>query len=228
MSSRPEESQLRALPDPYVNLSIHTAPMFGRFHDRAAGERRALDLLGVAGQTSSCPLWAPTQPLELAAHPADDIEIDPLQGRTQLRSGRSSPSQYRAQRRMVDRAQAHSATLVRRAGQGGTAGGVKARNRLALPGRMSPLAFVANDRSPPLETTRPASTNHRDGDEERFKVRKRDGDEGGEAPLKVVPSAGPARRACRDARVVLGLKEANLRPAGRGHDGEGPRSVAIS
>jgi hypothetical protein len=25
-SSRPEESHLRALPDPYVNLSIHTAP----------------------------------------------------------------------------------------------------------------------------------------------------------------------------------------------------------
>jgi len=26
MSSRPEESHLWALPDPYVNLSIHTAP----------------------------------------------------------------------------------------------------------------------------------------------------------------------------------------------------------
>src|SRR6516225_3826410 len=25
-SSRPEDSHLRALPDPYVNLSIHTAP----------------------------------------------------------------------------------------------------------------------------------------------------------------------------------------------------------
>jgi hypothetical protein len=36
------------------------------------------------------------------------------------------------------------------------------------------------------------------------------GDEGGEAPLKVVSSAGPARRACRDARVVLRLKEPNL------------------
>src|SRR5262249_61020778 len=33
----------------------------------------------------SCPLGLPTQPLELAARPADDIEIDPLQGRTQLR-----------------------------------------------------------------------------------------------------------------------------------------------
>src|SRR5206468_1092054 len=30
-------------------------------------------------------LGLPTQPLELAARPADDIEIDPLQGRTQLR-----------------------------------------------------------------------------------------------------------------------------------------------
>ena len=47
------------------------------------------------------------------------------------------------------------------------------------------------------------------GDEEPFKVRKRDGDEGGEVPLKVVPSAGPARRACRDARVVLRLKGPN-------------------
>src|SRR5438552_69158 len=33
----------------------------------------------------SRPLDLPTQPLELAARPADDIEIDPLQGRTQLR-----------------------------------------------------------------------------------------------------------------------------------------------
>src|SRR6201984_3425395 len=33
----------------------------------------------------SCPLGLPTQPLELAARPADDIEIDPLEGRTQLR-----------------------------------------------------------------------------------------------------------------------------------------------
>src|SRR5258708_198732 len=33
----------------------------------------------------SRPLGLPTQPLELAARPADDIEIDPLQGRTQLR-----------------------------------------------------------------------------------------------------------------------------------------------
>src|SRR6516164_3195737 len=33
----------------------------------------------------SCPLGLASQPLELAARPADDIEIDPLQGRTQLR-----------------------------------------------------------------------------------------------------------------------------------------------
>src|SRR6516225_7820187 len=59
--------------------------MFGRFHDRAASGRRVLDLFGVAGQTSLVPLGLPTQPLELAARPADDIEIDPLQGRTQLR-----------------------------------------------------------------------------------------------------------------------------------------------
>ena len=66
------------------------------------------------------------------------------------------------------------------------------------------------------------------GHEEPFKMRKRDGDGGGEAPLKAVPSAGPARGACRDARVVLRLKEPNLRPAGRGHDQEGSPSVAIS
>src|SRR5438445_12498139 len=33
----------------------------------------------------SCPPGLATQPLELAARPADDIEIDPLQRRTQLR-----------------------------------------------------------------------------------------------------------------------------------------------
>src|SRR5215469_17994043 len=33
----------------------------------------------------SCPFGLPTQPLELAARPAGDIEIDPLEGRTQLR-----------------------------------------------------------------------------------------------------------------------------------------------
>src|SRR5215471_14843417 len=59
--------------------------MFGRFHDRTASGRRVSDLLGVADQTSLVPPGLPTQPLELAARPADDIEIDPLQGRTQLR-----------------------------------------------------------------------------------------------------------------------------------------------
>ena len=34
---------------------------------------------------SSRPFGLATQPLEFAARPADDIEIDPLQGRTQLR-----------------------------------------------------------------------------------------------------------------------------------------------
>jgi hypothetical protein len=55
---------------------------------------------------------------------------------------------------------------------------VKARNQLALPGRMSPLAFVANDRSPPLETPDPRRPMTGMGDEEPFKVRKRDGDGG--------------------------------------------------
>ena len=43
-------------------------------------------------------------------------------------------------------------------------------------------------------------------------MRKRDGDQGREAPLKAIPSAGPARGTCRDARVVLRLKESNLPP----------------
>src|SRR5438067_9322274 len=38
----------------------------------------------------SRPLGLATQPLELTARPADDIEIDPLQGRTQLRDRKST------------------------------------------------------------------------------------------------------------------------------------------
>ena len=57
-SSRPEESHPRALPDPCVNLSIHTAPDApGRFHGTAANERRASDLCGEADQTSRVLLW---------------------------------------------------------------------------------------------------------------------------------------------------------------------------
>src|SRR5215468_9681576 len=33
----------------------------------------------------SCPFGLVTQPFELTARPADDVDIDPLQGRTQLR-----------------------------------------------------------------------------------------------------------------------------------------------
>jgi hypothetical protein len=45
---------------------------------------------------------------------------------------------------MVERAQAHSATLVRRAAQDGIAGG----NRLGLRRRMSRFVVVTNKRSP--------------------------------------------------------------------------------
>ena len=66
------------------------------------------------------------------------------------------------------------------------------------------------------------------GHEEPFKVRKRDGDEGGEAPSR--PYQAPGRLV---AHVVMrelcyGLKEPNLPPAGRGHDREGLPSVAFS
>src|SRR6516162_1872621 len=40
LSSRPQDSHLWALPDPYVNLSVHTAP---DVRDRAASGRRVLD-----------------------------------------------------------------------------------------------------------------------------------------------------------------------------------------
>jgi hypothetical protein len=60
--------------------------MLGRFHGTAANERRASDLCGEADQTSRVLLGVETQPFEFAARPADDLEVNPLQGRTQLRS----------------------------------------------------------------------------------------------------------------------------------------------
>src|SRR3974390_2363765 len=74
--------------------------MFGRCHDIAASERTELDLRGEAAQTSLAPLWlggadplSPfsvpfgllTQPFEFPSRPADEIDIDPLEGRAQLR-----------------------------------------------------------------------------------------------------------------------------------------------
>src|SRR5262245_24728972 len=59
--------------------------MFGRFHDIAASVRRALDLPAKPIKPISRALGLATQPLKFATRPADDIEIDPLQGRTQLR-----------------------------------------------------------------------------------------------------------------------------------------------
>ena len=74
LTSRAEELHLRALPEPYVNLSIHTAPDVGRCYDIAASERTVSRSFGLV-----------TQPFVFLAHPADDIDIDPLQGRTQPR-----------------------------------------------------------------------------------------------------------------------------------------------
>jgi hypothetical protein len=59
--------------------------MFGRCHDIAANARVGLDLHGEAAQTNARPFGLVTQPLELPARPADDIDIDPLEGRAQLR-----------------------------------------------------------------------------------------------------------------------------------------------
>ena len=46
-------SQIRTWTSRFIRL-----PMFGRFHGRAASGQRALDLLGVAGQTSLAPPWS--------------------------------------------------------------------------------------------------------------------------------------------------------------------------
>src|SRR2546421_9526991 len=85
LSSRPEDSHLRALPDPYVNLSIHTAPDVRPFPWQSCQWAKSVGFTRRNRSNQFAPLGLATQPLELAARPADDIEIDPLQGRTQLR-----------------------------------------------------------------------------------------------------------------------------------------------
>src|SRR5712691_916842 len=59
--------------------------MFGRCHDIAASERGGSDFTAKPVKPVSRPFGLVTQPFELTARPADDIDIDPLQGRTQLR-----------------------------------------------------------------------------------------------------------------------------------------------
>jgi hypothetical protein len=76
----------RALQKPCVNFSIHKIPLFGPFHDIAASEQRASDYTKRPCKPVSRPGLV-TQPFELTTRPADDREIDPLQGRTQLRRG---------------------------------------------------------------------------------------------------------------------------------------------
>src|ERR1700682_2266768 len=86
MSSGPEDFHLRALSRPYVNLSIHTAPIVRPFpwHSDAVGEE-----LGIRStepvEPISCTLGLMAHPLELAACPPDDIDVNPLESGTQLR-----------------------------------------------------------------------------------------------------------------------------------------------
>ena len=60
-------------------------PLFGRFHDIAASERTEFDLRGEPLKPTSRPFGFVTQPLVLPARPANDIDIDPLEGRAQMR-----------------------------------------------------------------------------------------------------------------------------------------------
>jgi len=59
--------------------------MFGRFHGIAANGQRAWDSLGACGRTSLGALGLMDEPLEFAARPSNDIEIDPFESGTQLR-----------------------------------------------------------------------------------------------------------------------------------------------
>src|SRR6202035_1727313 len=82
MSSGPEDFHLRALPEPYVNLSIHTAPIV-----RPLPWHSGQWELGIRSaepvEPISCTLGLMAHPLELAACPLDDIGIDPLESGTQ-------------------------------------------------------------------------------------------------------------------------------------------------
>ena len=59
-------------------------PLFGRFHDIAASERTEFDLRGEPLKPTSRPFGFVTQPLVLPARPANNIDIDPLEGRAQV------------------------------------------------------------------------------------------------------------------------------------------------
>ena len=67
------------VPDPYVNLSIYTAPDVRPFPWQSRQWARSIGFCSAQPfKPVSRPLGVATQPLELAARPADDIEIDPL------------------------------------------------------------------------------------------------------------------------------------------------------
>src|SRR3954465_14668545 len=83
LSSRPEDSHLRALPDPYVNLSIHTAPDVGPFpwQSRQWAKRVGFTRRSRSNQ-SRAPLVLRRNRLNLRrAQRMTLIEIDPLQRR---------------------------------------------------------------------------------------------------------------------------------------------------
>src|ERR1700757_467349 len=83
MSSRPEDSHLRAPVRESLD-SYGSRCSAGSMTELPVGEECWIYPAEPVKPVSR-PLGLATQPLELATRPADDIEIDPLQGRTQLR-----------------------------------------------------------------------------------------------------------------------------------------------
>src|ERR1700757_2685427 len=83
MSSRPEDSHLRAPVRESLD-SYGSRCSAGSMTELPVGEECWIYPAEPVKPVSR-PLGLAPQPLELAARPADDIEIDPLQGRTQLR-----------------------------------------------------------------------------------------------------------------------------------------------
>ena len=93
--------------------------MFGRCHDIAANARVGLDLHGEAAQTNARPFGLVTQPLELAARPADDIDIDPLGGsRSLVIEGNEQQGSNAAHRSKCPSHTSHIAQMPRNGGTG--------------------------------------------------------------------------------------------------------------
>ena len=87
-ASCPEELHPRALPDPCMNLLFHSHG--SRCSAVSMAQLPMSEERWICAAKPSKPVSRPfglaTQPFEFAARPADDIEVNPRQGRTQLRS----------------------------------------------------------------------------------------------------------------------------------------------